>query len=58
MVIGAPALADFAMFEHGAQFVILDQHAATAAAEPVALVGPHQVGRGEDMDAQAGSFEN
>ena len=47
-----------AMFERGAQFVVVDQHAAAAAAEAIAFVDPHQIGRGVDVDAQAGGFED
>ena len=46
------------MFQRRAQFVIADQRAAARAAEAKAFVDPHQVGRGIDVDAQVGGFQN
>ena len=47
-----------AMFQHPAQFIVADQRAAAAAAEPKAFVDPHQIGRGIGVDAQARGFQD
>src|SRR6266403_4509837 len=46
-----------AMFERGAQFVVIDQNAA-GPAEPEAFVDPHQIRRGIGVDSQARRFQN
>ena len=47
-----------AMFEHRNQLVVGDQHAAARPPEAKALVDPHQIGRGIDVDAKAGGFQD
>ena len=42
------------MLQRRAQFVIADQHTT----EAKAFVDPHQIGRGKDVDTQAGGFQD
>ena len=46
------------MFERAAQFVIVGEHAAPGLAEAKTLVDPHQIGRGEDVNAQSRRLQN
>ena len=45
-------------FQRGDKFGVGHQDAAAALPDPVALVHPHQVGRGVDMHARTGSFQH
>ena len=48
----------FAAFERRAQFIVTNQSTAAGPAEAIAFVDPHQIGRCNDVDTQAGGFQD
>ena len=47
-----------ALLQRFAQFIITGEHAATATSKTNALIEPHEMGRGIDVNAQACGFQN
>ncbi len=48
----------FAVLQHPAQLGIISQAATALLADAEAFVDPHQIGRGIDVDAQAGGLKD